>query len=108
MAKPTKKDVASRIVTAFPNAGFDTEWLIEDHTLKQLQGILSDLETGGADDKKDPSATAELYELGAGYSNFDSLNFSLTKGEQKPLPDHVDSMLRERIVKGHIVPVKKG
>lgn len=108
MARPSKKDVARRIVTAFPNAGFDRESLVEEYTFDELLKLKSDLETGGADDKQEQSATADLYELGAGFTQYSSVDFSLVEGEQKPLPEHVGSLLHERLLKGHIVPVKKG
>lgn len=107
MAKPTKKDVASRIVTAFPDAGFDSEWLVEENTLAELLELETKLEKGGAVEQAD-SADEPLYELGEGFKHYFSNELSLVEGEKKPLPEHPSQMLLDRIVRGHIVPVKKG
>ena len=130
MPKLTKKEVASRIIAAFPDAGFEVESLVEGNTLDGLLLLESDLQ-GQADKVKpqpsvehvaDPdesemvdiemsSADAEegdLYELAEGFDALEFYNFSLSKGEKKPLPKRVHGLLAERLSKGHIVPAKRG
>lgn len=131
MPKLTKKEVAVRIVAAFPESGFEAETLIEGNTLDGLLSLESELQAKGQPELKAvPSADGielpdaidevdiemsaidtedvELYELAPGLEALEFYNFSLLKGEKKPLPKRVHGLIIERLSKGHIVPAKRG
>lgn len=118
MAKPTKNDVAERIVAAFPDAGLKQESLVGDNSLNELLSLEKDLKAKASDesnaqppveDKSDATQSdMELYELAEGFEYFSSVELSLVKGEQKPLPDKLSPLVAERVSLGHIVPVKRG
>lgn len=129
MPKLTKKEVAARIVAAFPESGFEVETLVEGNTLDGLLLLESDLQAKGQpkavpsddgiqlpdpidEDDIDMSSIdteeVELYELAPGFEAIEFYNFSLLKGEKKPLPKRVHGLIKERLSKGHIVPAKRG
>lgn len=118
MAKPTKKELAERIVAAFPDAGLAVESLVEGKSFNELLSLQKDLKAKASDEsnaqppvEKKVVATqsdAELYELAPGFKYFHIAGFSLREGDKEPLPKHVGSLLQERISLGHIVPVKRG
>lgn len=118
MAKPTKKKLAERIVAAFPDAGLAVESLVEGKSFNELLSLQKDLKAKASDEsnaqppvEKKVDATqsdVELYELGEGFEYFDSVEFSLRKGDKKALPKRIGALLAERISLGHIVPVKRG
>lgn len=132
MPKQTKKEVAARIVAAFPEAGFELETLVEGNTLDGLLLLESEMQ-GQAEQpklKEQPNVEhdgevdesekvdiamssidtedVELYELADGFESLEFYNFSLLKGEKKPLPKRVHGLIQERLSKGHIVPAKRG
>ncbi len=130
MPKLTKKEVAGRIVAAFPEAGFEVDSLIEGNTLDGLISLEDELKAKADGGKPQPDAEGqveldaldevdidmssadtegvELYELAPGFESLEFYNFSLRKGEKKPLPKRVHGLIVERLSKGHIVPVKRG
>lgn len=128
MPKLSKKEVAARIIAAFPDMGFQAQALAEGNTLDSLLALENELKAKAdkmpkaekADNQPDDSEEVdiamssidtedvELFELAPGFDSLEFYNFSLAKGEKKPLPKRVHGLIVERLSKGHIVPAKRG